>query len=603
MARKEVYGDQLLATQAADLLPPVRAASRQLRNPTVTRALTELRKVVNALVRQYGKPKRVRVELAREMKRSREQRKRVSQQMRDQETERDHAREQIRAKRKLGIADPGPTDILKFRLAEECNWECPYSGKSICMEALFGATPQFDIEHIIPFARSLDNSYLNKTLCYHEENRNRKGNRTPFEAYGHDADRWSALLARVRKFQGSAAASKLRKFQLEEVPGDFAQAQLSDTRYISRLAADYLGLLYGGGVDAEGHRRIQVNAGGVTAFLRDQWNLNAILGDGGQKNRDDHRHHAVDAVAIALCSPATICQLSTAADAAYRLRKRLFTEVPPPWNGFLDDVRRAIDDVNVSFRVNRRVRGALHRETNYSKVHRIIDHRGQMREYRHVRKRLENLSAKEVAEIVDDRVREAVQEKLAAAGGNVRRAFSDANEHPYLRARDGRVIPIRKVRIREAMSTGLELGGKHAPRFVAPGSNHHMEIVAVLDDQGIEERWTWEPISLFDAAQRLRRREPVIRHDHEAGFLFKFSLAKGEFVEMTYKEPVRRLYRVTGISEGEIAFVLHTDARPAKLRRGAGERRVRARSAGDLLRFDARKVLIDPLGNVLPAND
>ena len=58
-------------------------------------------------------------------------------------------------------------DILKVRLADECNWECPYTGKPISMETLVGKDSQFDIEHIIPFSQSLDDSFVNKTLCDH----------------------------------------------------------------------------------------------------------------------------------------------------------------------------------------------------------------------------------------------------------------------------------------------------------------------------------------------------------------------------------------------------------------------------------------------------
>ena len=146
---------------------------------------------------------------------------------------------------------------------------------------------------------------------------------------------------------------------------------LQDTRYMSRLATEYLGLLYGGAIDADHRRRVQVSAGRITAYLRDDWGLNAILADGDEeeKNRADHRHHAVDAAVIALTDAKTVENLSHSAEvAAPADSDSLFVdEIEKPWPTFVDDVRRVIDEINISYRINRRVSGALHEETNYSK--------------------------------------------------------------------------------------------------------------------------------------------------------------------------------------------------------------------------------------------
>src|SRR5690606_32086195 len=156
-----------------------------------------------------------------------------------------------------------------------------YTGKPISMRSLFGDTPHFDVEHIIPYSRSLDNSFANKTLCYHEENRSVKRGRTPFEAYGSDPARWEAILERVRRFarRGNKSNPKLRKFRqdtLEDLD-ECTQRQLIGPRYAWREAAEYLGLLYGGAIDPSGKRRVQVSRGKVTAALRNAWKLNGIL--------------------------------------------------------------------------------------------------------------------------------------------------------------------------------------------------------------------------------------------------------------------------------------------------------------------------------------
>ena len=242
----QLFPDRKRAGGAYELLPPVLDAVPQLRNPVVCRGLTELRKVVNALIRQYGKPERIRVELARDLKRSRQQREDLTKQNRENEKARDAARKKIAERLDCDEDAVSGLDILKVRLAEECNWECPYTGKPIAIEALMGKQSQFDIEHIIPFSRSLDNSFLNKTLCHHEENRDVKRNQTPYEAYSGEREQWQEIIARVKRFRGSAAHAKLRKFQQQKLDEDFAARMLQDTRYMSRLATEYLGLLYGG---------------------------------------------------------------------------------------------------------------------------------------------------------------------------------------------------------------------------------------------------------------------------------------------------------------------------------------------------------------------
>ncbi|MCE5268630.1 MAG: type II CRISPR RNA-guided endonuclease Cas9 [Planctomycetaceae bacterium] len=605
--RRELFPG-MTRSEVCALLPPVLDVSN-MRNPVVCRGLTELRKVVNALIRQYGKPELIRVELARDLKKSRSQREDLTRKNRDNEKLRDAARRKIAARLGCDESEVSGLDILKVRLAEECNWECPYTGRQIAIESLVGKHAQFDIEHIIPFSRSLDNSFLNKTLCYHEENRSVKRNQTPHDAYSGNEERWHEIIARVGRFRGSAAHPKLRKFQQKELGDDWAARMLQDTRYMSRLAMEYLGLLY----DAGGRRRVQVSAGRITAYLRDEWGLNAILADGDEdeKNRDDHRHHAVDAVVIALTDAATVELLSRSAELAEERGHRLFTPVDKPWPTLVEDIRRSIDGINISYRVNRRVSGALHEETLYSKAYKSGKGNGKASEYRHVRKPLQAMSLNEVENIVDDTIRRLVLEKLEQVGGDPNKVFADDGNRPYLTAKDGRRIFINKARIKKAVAV-VPLGTRDAQRYAAPGTNHHMEIVAVVDEHGTERSWTVlktrdcdkfeEPVSLFEAAERVRTGQPVVQRDHGPNTKFKFSLAGGEYVEMDDGQGNRSLYRVTVISGKQVEFRLHTDARPITLLKKIRGARVRC-SVGALFKAKARKVVIDPLGNVLPAND
>jgi len=608
--REDIYQVAEKTEDPLDRLPANHetAVLRQLRNPAVERALSELRKVVNALIHRYGKPSRIYIELARDLKHGRKRRQDMTDQNKKNQASKDAAKRQILKGMNNDERFCTERNSLKVRLAEESNWECPYTGRSISMEALVGDHPQFDIEHIIPFSRSLDNSFANKTLCHHEENRKVKANKTPHETY-HGTDKWDDIITRVRRFKADSrlAARKLALFQTEKLPDpeDFGARQLNDTRYMSRLATEYLGLLYGGQIDEQHIRRIRVSPGRVTHFLRQRWDLNAILGHPDKKERADHRHHAVDALVVALTGADQISGLSRAAEEAEQMHlDGLFPrggDFEPPWDGFLDDARSHVEDIIVSSRVARRLNGRLHEDTIFSKPIQTQDNNGKDVKVHHVRKPVGSLSTQELDAIVDDRVKQLVKEKLTAIGGTPDKAFKDKANHPYFKTKDGRVIPIHKVRIRKSDKPSI-VGKGTKGRYVNPGSNHHMEIVAVLDENGNEKKWEGHIVSMFRAARRHRQREPIIRRDHGEGKCFKFSLAGGEHVEMEHEAGKRQLYRVLGISAKVIEFSLHADARPSTVVRKIPRARI-TRSAGALLDVHARKVSIDPLGNVFPAND
>ncbi|MFO8056743.1 MAG: type II CRISPR RNA-guided endonuclease Cas9, partial [bacterium] len=279
-----------------ELLPPVREALKELKNPVVERSLTEMRKVVNAIIREHGKPAMIRIELARDIRNPRQKRKEISDRNSKNEKERENAAEELKKGiEEIKITAPNNREILKYRLWKECNQQCPYTGKMISAKQLFGRNSQFDIEHIIPFSRSLENSFINKTLCENNENKNVKGNKTPWETYGGDEEKYSQIIGRVKKFNGDAKDAKLRRFQmkdeeLKEMMADFSTRQLNDTRYASKLAVRYLSRLYGAsgqfktpegkmmvvGVDEQGRRRVQVCAGMVTAHIRNELGLRTI---------------------------------------------------------------------------------------------------------------------------------------------------------------------------------------------------------------------------------------------------------------------------------------------------------------------------------------
>jgi CRISPR-associated endonuclease Csn1 len=599
-AINEAYpGRRIEDMKSLDYLPAVRSeVFGDIRNPIVERALTELRKVLNAIIKEYGKPGIFRIELARDLRRSSKQRESAWKNMRENEGKRKEAAKKIIEE--TGITKPKPSDILKVLLAEECDWKCPYTGRPIGMKSLIGEHPQFDVEHIIPFDRSLDNSFFNKTLCWAEENRNRKHNKTPYEAYS-GTERWEEILERVKNFKGEAAREKFKRFKytekdLEEIIDSFSSRQLNDTRYASRLAKRYIGLLYGGlgddGIDIEGKRRVQATTGQITAHLRNSLGLNAILGDGPDKSRDDHRHHAVDAAAIALTGPDMVKMLSDAAKNSKG--RRLFGAVVPPWRGFFEDMRREIQGIIVSRRVSKRVRGALHEETFYSEPKK--DKKGKS--YVHIRKPISDLSKSDLEDIVDNRVKKCVLKRLDELGGEPKKAFKDPSNHPFIETKDGRKIPIHKVRIKRNLETFPVGKGRHV-RYVQSDSNHHMEIVKTIDKNG-KEKWEGYVVDMLEAYRRKTQKEPIIKKDHGEGKEILISLANGEIIELDTNDGKRELFVIRTVPKSkQIYFAPISDSRKLT---DIGKKDLTSYPDGLRVR-NCKKVVVTPLGEVRYAND
>ncbi|MEW6202934.1 MAG: type II CRISPR RNA-guided endonuclease Cas9 [bacterium] len=606
-ARKEIYGEQP-PPEPLESLPPYDFSSMpELRNPTVKRVLTELRKVVNAVIRKYGKPDSIRIELARDLKKPRKERKAIHLKNQENRRKRDKAAEKLLTE--ADVRQPTRDTIEKWLLYEECNQTCPYTNKHISVASLFGPTPQFDTEHIIPFSRCLDNSFINKTLCEVEENRNIKKNKTPREAYGQDKKKWSEILQRVKQFKGDAKEKKLDRFQLKDLESlnDFVTRQLNDTQYAARTAIRYLGLLYGAGVDGNdpnGKKRVQAGRGQVTGYLRNELNLNRILNDGGTKSRDDHRHHAIDAICIALTDARTVKMLSDAAARAPQKGRRRFAEIPPPWDGFLNDVRTTIDNIIASHRVSRKVNTAFHEETIYSKPHK--DENG--RECTHVRKPISSLSKSAIDDIVDPVIRELVRAKLHELGGDPK-SFRNPENHPFLEAKkhvpacgkqgSGKKIPIHSARIRVYDKT-MRIGTGARERNIMTGANHHVEIYEYKDEKG-HIKWDGEVVSVYEAMQRLRNKQPIINRDQGEGKKFLFSLACGETIQLE-KDGKVGLYVVRSVpASKQIFYVNINDSR--KKNDIIKSKDWFSGCLEPLRKLNCRKVLITPLGEVLKAND
>ena len=567
-----------------EMLPPLDETGLQLRNPIVHRTLTEMRLVVNAVIRKYGKPDLIRLELARDLKNSSKDRENITRRNRLREKERERIATEI--SREGGVEKPSRRDILKVMLAEECDYTCPYTGRRFSMqELLHGGLVH--IEHIVPYSRSMDDSFANKTLSFRDANEE-KGNRLPYEAFS--PEEYREILERVRRFKGPFAETKLERFKMREAESrDFIERNLNDTRYASKLAMEYLALLYGGRWDRNGVLRLQCSSGGCTAVVRRAWGGNYLLGE-GEKSRDDFRHHAIDALTVAVVSPAVV--KAVAEMPKETVRKAIEEKQPLVVNSLYAQAKAKLDAAGISHHTVNRARGALHKETIYSK-----SHGGDLR---HVRRRLDTLETKNVAEIVDTAIRRAVEEKLAELGVNdPKKAFKDGKNLPVLRDRQGQPVnTIRCVRVRQNVNT-RSIGEGDRKREVANGANLVLAVYARHDADGREIGWDGEVVTVLDARLRLQRNEPIFPKVKDGNPL-KFTLRKGDVVRWS-KDGQEYLCVIRGISLPQFSCIPVNDARDVKALKAAKlwfTPTLSAAFRGGMVKFRTT-----PLGELRRAND
>jgi len=566
-ACKTVGYDKLTNPKPTDELgePPY------LRNPVVQKAMYETRKLINAIIRQYGKPASIRIEMARDMKLTKRQKEEL--QKRQNDNKRANERAEKILQDEFGIQNPTREDIQKYNMWLECKMICPYTGEKISREMLF--SPEVDVEHILPYSRSLDDSYMNKTLCMAAENRAVKQNKTPYEAYHADTEKYLKILQQVKPLPWP----KRKKFEQKEIDSDkCVTRQLNDTRYICVEVKKYLQQLGVG---------VEVSKGEATAALRHRWNLNRILARDGiiEKNREDHRHHAVDAVVIALTSRALFQKLSSlSAKSGVALSERGF-HLDKPWPSFYEDVNEKVKNIIVSHAPSRKISGALHEETayGYSEHEKCFVYR----------KPLSSLTVNEVEKIRDKKIKELAEERLAQSDGNLKKAFGDAN-NPLLHV--DKKTPIRTVRLAINLNPVIVYGVKNrdgsAYKFFKYGNNHHVEIIENIKTGNRKGIF----ITALEAAKRARRdKTSIIQRDHGQEWKFIMFLAINDMIEIE-KDGKRLYYRVQILdgSNKRITFRLHLAAT-------LDEKNTQL--VGYPNRLRCSKVTIDHLGNIYPCND
>lgn len=485
-------------TELLEKLPIGKEADKEIqaiRNPIVITALFELRKLVNELIKEHGKIDEIKVEMARDLKISKSQRNKIRKEQNRLERENDRIKARLLEEGQRITHD----NILLYKLWEECKRTCPYTGKGISVQQLFSG--EIQIEHIHPWSRSLNDSFSNKTLCFADENR-KKGNKTPFEFYGDDEANWSAIKERALKLFSDTkeypnAYQKFKRFVQQKFDEDFSSRQLNDTRYISKEAKNYLAKIC---------KNVMVSPGQATSNLRKKWGMNNILNDENEKTREDHRHHAVDALVMACTKVSHVQELSKWN--RYNRNSEL-KQFPLPWETFRRDAEVAVEKILISHKkvsnditirthkcekngkthinIGVAARGQLHKETVFGK--RTFN--GE--EAFHIRKPIESLeTSKQIDKVVDETTRILILKRVNELGGFVKNkvpanTFFVVDESGvkqpqiFLPNKNGSPVPILKVRMKENIG-GAEKLKENVNQWVNPRNNHH--VLIYKDEKG-----------------------------------------------------------------------------------------------------------------------
>ncbi|MBW6479362.1 MAG: hypothetical protein K0B37_08035 [Bacteroidales bacterium] len=261
-----------------------------LRNPIVQQALNETRRLVNLLLEKYREKygsdfhfDRINVEMGRELRNNKSARQEMSIKIRENENKNEEARQRLA---EFGL-QPSRDNVHKYLMYKEIESRasgpvvCPYTGKVINTSNLLGSENAIQIEHIIPYSISLDDSFGNKTLC--EANFNRmKGEKTPYQfycenpdpilwgidKYPNQEDGWEAISQRAFRLLPYNKAKRFSSSKRDFKNDDFIERQLNDTRYIAKKAKEVLSnICYD----------VRVMPGQLTAELRHLWGLNNVL--------------------------------------------------------------------------------------------------------------------------------------------------------------------------------------------------------------------------------------------------------------------------------------------------------------------------------------
>jgi CRISPR-associated endonuclease Csn1 len=632
-----------------------------LRNPVVEKILNQMINVVNTILQhpEMGRPDEIRVELARELKKTAAQRKDMTTAISKATRAHEAYREKI--KEEFGLSYVSRKDLIKYKLYLELKsigYKTLYSGTYIRPEELF--TNKFDVEHIIPQSVLFDDSFSNKTLELRDVNLE-KGNETAFdycERKGWLTDFESRIQEVFSKKDITYGKRQKLLMTKTNIPDDFLNRDLGNSAYIAKKAIELLRQIC---------RGVRPTSGNITSKLRSDWELINVLQELTwdkysalgltyyQKNkegkelprikdwtkRDDHRHHAMDAITVAFTKPAYIQYLNNMnakgeKDSSIYGIEQKYTyrngeggrKFKKPFENIREESKKHIETILISHKAKNKVvtlnknkikikgkgnfiskieltpRGQLHKETVYAKsnyyevkdekisnkfdIHKIQsitnpDYREALQNrlasfdndpkkafagknslakapvYIHnatdkvpetvktktlrsqftIRKNVtpDNFkNEKSINKVVDLKIRNILQNRLALSGGNAKEAFSNLEDNPIWFNKEKGIV-IKSVKITGVSNAeSLHYARDHKGRvlldhdekqipvdYVSTGNNHHIAIfqndIGDLDD---------EAVTFFEAVERKNQGLPIVNSHSQKGCPLLFTLKQNE---------------------------------------------------------------------------
>jgi len=484
----------------------IKYEKRNLRNPIVEQLISETMQVIKAIWKQYKfnpEDLEIRVELARDLKNSSKERDKIykgqlkNQKINENIKKRLEELKQEFSPRNIDLyklwskqcieeypkqsKEPTREEIEKMRHWEEQKCISPYTGKPIPLSKLF--TKAYDIDHIIPKSRYYDDSFSNKVVCETDINEE-KSNRTAWEYITQQNSKFGIFDVEsfVNHINKNFFGKKKKNLLAEKIPLNPVERQLKDTQYISVAIKNELAKIVGS-------QNVKTSTGEVTAFLRSRWGLKKLfmkltenrfkqmelwdLDENGnpktkwiedyfdkEKNkhvyeiknwskRYDQRHHAIDALVVALTEQSHIQRLNnlnkyiqeelekrkdefkiekkeseSILDAFFNLDDKRRDEIlrimessrkfEMPFPDLIKQVREHLESMVVSHKLKDKlgikidektkkkqikIRGALHEETYYGKLN------GKDTKTIEIGK----LSIKDISKIVDDVLQEEIE--------------------------------------------------------------------------------------------------------------------------------------------------------------------------------------------------
>lgn len=468
-----------------------------LRNPVVEKILNQMINVINAIIEDpnMGKADEIRVELARELKNNNEQRSEMTKAINNSTKEHEDIRKLLSIE--YGISRVTRNDIIRYKLWKETGGISLYTGKPIEPSKLF--TKDYDIEHIIPKSRLFDDSFSNKTLCERTLNIE-KSNKTAYSFLQEKltSEEFDQFEKRIKSMFGKISRTKQNKLLMadNQIPEGFIDRQLRETQYIAKKAKEIL---------LEVSRNVTATIGSVTDKLREDWELVDVMkelnwdkyhklgltkeeeGKNGERlykiqdwtKRNDHRHHAMDAITVAFTKPAYIQYLNnlnarTNTDAKgnsiigienkhLERDKNNKLRFKKPMDNFREEAKKQLESILISYKAKNKVvtnnknitkksggtnlkiqltpRGQLHKETVYGKLQQYATKEEKVNA---------NFTEEFIDKVAKKEYREALLKRLLENDNDPKKAFTGKNalnKTPiYISLKDNVVVP-EKVKI------------------------------------------------------------------------------------------------------------------------------------------------------------